>query len=292
MSGHAAPSSNNPKALLSIHLGVALMGGTGLFSKSLPLSALDITTWRSLLAGIFLLWIARLKWKVSFNLSRQDWGLIALAAALMAIHWVSYFHSMQVSTVATGMLALFTYPVFIVLLEPWIEGTRVKARDLVAAGLVCLGVWLLVPGGGDLTNGDSLQGVLWGVFSGLLFALRNLLVRYRLSHIHPVLSMGLQALGVMVLTLPFASSDIMQASPGTGLAMLTLAIFFTAVPHALLIFSLGGLKAKTVGMISCLQPVYGVLLAWLILGESPTWLTLVGGSLIVAAAALETLQRR
>ncbi|HBJ28053.1 MAG TPA: EamA family transporter, partial [Cobetia sp.] len=46
--------------LMSIHLGIALLGGTALFSKGVPLSALDITTWRSLLAGLFLLWLARL----------------------------------------------------------------------------------------------------------------------------------------------------------------------------------------------------------------------------------------
>ncbi|MGS0466719.1 EamA family transporter [Cobetia marina] len=129
------------------------------------------------------------------------------------------------------------------------------------------------------------------MFSGLLFAARNLLVRYRLSHLNPVLSMSLQALGVVVLTLPFASGEIMDASPGTGIAMLVLAVVFTATPHALMTFALGGLRAKTVGMIGCLQPVYGVLLAWLILGEAPTWMTLVGGSFIVAAAALETLRR-
>ncbi|TVU73816.1 MULTISPECIES: DMT family transporter [Cobetia] len=291
MPGPAAPPANQPQALMAIHLGIALLGGTALFSKSLPLSALDITTWRSLLAGLFLLWIARLKWNVSLRLSGRDWALIGLAGLLMAVHWVSYFHAMQVSSVATGMLALFTYPIFIVLLEPWVEGTRLKARDLAAAALVCVGVWLLVPGGNGNVDGDSLAGVLWGVFSGLLFAIRNLLVRYRLSHINPVLSMSLQALGVVVLTLPFASGDIMDSSPGTGIAMLVLAIVFTATPHALMTFALGGLKAKTVGMIGCMQPVYGVLLAWLILGEVPTWMTLVGGSFIVAAAALETLRR-
>ncbi|WP_051510652.1 DMT family transporter [Cobetia crustatorum] len=291
MPGPAAPPANQPQALMAIHLGIALLGGTALFSKSLPLSALDITTWRSLLAGLFLLWIARLKWNVSLRLSGRDWALIGLAGLLMAVHWVSYFHAMQVSSVATGMLALFTYPIFIVLLEPWVEGTRLKARDLAAAALVCVGVWLLVPGGNGNVDSDSLAGVLWGVFSGLLFAIRNLLVRYRLSHINPVLSMSLQALGVVVLTLPFASGDIMDSSPGTGIAMLVLAIVFTATPHALMTFALGGLKAKTVGMIGCMQPVYGVLLAWLILGEVPTWMTLVGGSFIVAAAALETLRR-
>ncbi|MFP3427250.1 EamA/RhaT family transporter, partial [Pseudoalteromonas sp. SIMBA_162] len=63
---------------MSIHLGIALLGGTALFSKGVPLSALDITTWRSLLAGLFLLWLARLKWHVSLRLSGRDWALLGI----------------------------------------------------------------------------------------------------------------------------------------------------------------------------------------------------------------------
>ncbi|NVN54986.1 hypothetical protein FLM52_04145 [bacterium Scap17] len=86
MPGPAAPPANQPQALMSIHLGIALLGGTALFSKGVPLSALDITTWRSLLAGLFLLWLARLKWHVSLRLSGRDWALLGIAAALMAAH--------------------------------------------------------------------------------------------------------------------------------------------------------------------------------------------------------------
>lgn len=281
----ALPSAR--QALLALHLATVLFGGTALFSRALPLPALDMTTWRSLIAGLALVWLARLKWKVTLGIGRQAWLWLGVAGLLMAVHWVSYFHAMQVSSVATGMLALFTYPVLLVLLEPLFERTRIQLGDLFAALLVLAGVWLLVPGGPSASS-----GVLWGVFSGLLFALRNLLVRYKLRHLNPLLSMGLQALIVVAVTLPFISDAALDAPPTTGLWMLLLALVFTATPHTLMTFALGGLKARSVGLISCLQPVYGVLLAWLILDEQPGLTTLVGGALIVAAAALESVKKR
>jgi drug/metabolite transporter (DMT)-like permease len=50
----------------------------------------------------------------------RDWLLMLLCGLLMCVHWVTYFHAMQVSTVAIGMIALYTYPVMSVLLEPLI----------------------------------------------------------------------------------------------------------------------------------------------------------------------------
>nr|WP_297461357.1 DMT family transporter [uncultured Halomonas sp.] len=281
----ALPSAR--QSLLALHLATVLFGGTALFSRALPLPALDMTTWRSLIAGLALVWLARLKWKVTLGIGRQAWLWLGVAGLLMAVHWVTYFHAMQVSSVATGMLALFTYPVLLVLLEPLFERTRIQLGDLFAALLVLAGVWLLVPGGPSASS-----GVLWGVFSGLLFALRNLLVRYKLRHLNPLLSMGLQALIVVAVTLPFISDAALDAPPATGLWMLLLALVFTATPHTLMTFALGGLKARSVGLISCLQPVYGVLLAWLILDEQPGLTTLAGGALIVAAAALESVKKR
>jgi drug/metabolite transporter (DMT)-like permease len=281
----ALPSAR--QSLLALHLATVLFGGTALFSRALPLPALDMTTWRSLIAGLALVWLARLKWKVTLGIGRQAWLWLGVAGLLMAVHWVSYFHAMQVSSVATGMLALFTYPVLLVLLEPLFERTRIQLGDLFAALLVLAGVWLLVPGGPSASS-----GVLWGVFSGLLFALRNLLVRYKLRHLNPLLSMGLQALIVVAVTLPFISDAALDAPPTTGLWMLLLALVFTATPHTLMTFALGGLKARSVGLISCLQPVYGVLLAWLILDEQPGLTTLAGGALIVGAAALESVKKR
>ncbi|HET8791752.1 MAG TPA: DMT family transporter [Modicisalibacter sp.] len=274
------------QSLLALHLATALFGGTALFSRALPLPALDMTTWRSLIAGLALVWLARLKWKVTLGIGREAWLWLGVAGVLMAVHWVTYFHAMQVSSVATGMLALFTYPVLLVLLEPLFERKRIQLGDLFAALLVLAGVWLLVPGGPSASS-----GVMWGVFSGLLFALRNLLVRYKLRHLNPLLSMGLQALIVVTVTLPFVSDAALDAPPATGLWMLLLALVFTAAPHTLMTFALGGLQARSVGLISCLQPVYGTLLAWLILNEQPGLWTLAGGALIVAAAALESVKR-
>ena len=71
--------------------------------------------------------------------------------------------------------------------------------------------------------------------------------------------------------------------------LLLLGTVFTALPHALIAASLRHLRAKTFSLIACMQPFYGVVLAVLLLGEQPTWGTLLGGLLITSASVYETL---
>jgi drug/metabolite transporter (DMT)-like permease len=85
---------------------------------------------------------------------------------------------------------------------------------------------------------------------------------------------------------------VQHSSAGLGLdvwlQLALLALVFTAVPHSMFAGSLRALKAKTAGLISCMMPVYGVVLACIVLGEVPSPATVCGGMVIVAAAAFES----
>jgi len=173
-----------------------------------------------------------------------------------------------------------------VFLEPLFHGQKPHRRDILCAFLVFVGVMLLVP---DFSlENDITQGVLWGVLSAIFFALRNTLQRHYLQGYRGDTSMLYQSAVAAVLAFP-----LLQQSPSTfefdtlwKLALL--AVVFTAIPHSLFAGSLRYLKAKTVGLIGCLQPVYGTLFAFLILREQPDLFTLLGGALIVGTAAWET----
>ena len=60
------------------------------------------------------------------------------------------------------------------------------------------------------------------------------------------------------------------------------------MPHALFASALRHLSATTAGLISCLQPLYGSVLAFLLLNERVNVMTIVGGGLVISAALFET----
>jgi len=90
--------------------------------------------------------------------------------------------------------------------------------------------------------------------------------------------------------LPFEAQHLTALDTDVWWQLLLLGTIFTALPHALIATSLRHLRAKTFSLIACMQPMYGVILAVIILNETPTWKTLLGGVLVTSASVYETLQ--
>lgn len=286
MSLPSLPGNDATRGLLYLHAACLIFGGTGLFSRIIPLPASDITFWRSLLAAVLLMLILRVNGAHLRLHNQRDLSLMLGCGLLMGLHWMTYFHSMQVAGVAIGMIALYTYPMMIVLLEPLWRRQRPQGADIALAGVVMMGVALMVPEF-SLQNTTTI-GVLWGILSAFLFALRNLLQREYLHRYRGDTSMMYQAGIAALVALPLVETAPTQWEPNTLILLVVLGALFTALPHGLFASSLRYLKAKSVALIGCLQPVYGTLLAYWLLAEQPSWSALLGGMLVVGAAVIET----
>lgn len=275
------------KSLISLHLTIILLGGTALFSRVVPLSASDITLMRSIFACIALFAFLTLSKQALALKCKKDYAVAFGLGLLMALHWVSYFAAMQYASISVGMIALFTFPVITVLIEPFFEKTRLVWQDMVSALAVVLGVYLIVPE--TSLDNDITLGVVIGIASALLYAFRNLIHRKHFKQYSGAKAMAWQTLVITLLLLPMGSADIIDAPMSAWLMLLLLGTVFTALPHALIAASLRHLRAKTFSLIACMQPFYGVILAVILLGEQPSWYTLLGGLLITSASVYETL---
>lgn len=266
---------------------MVLLGGTGLFSKLIDLSATDITLGRSIVACICLfgfLKITGISWKLR---NKRDVLFGVLLGVLMTAHWITYFAAMQYSSVSVGMIALFTFPVITVLLEPFFERITLVWQDVASAIVVLVGIFLIVPEN-NLDN-DITLGVCIGIVSAFLYAIRNLVHRKHFSHYHGAHAMAFQTLIICICLVGFGSTSLANADKDTLLLLVLLGSVFTALPHAMIAASLKHLRAKTFSLVACMQPFYGVILAMLILREQPTWQTIVGGLMIISAALYETI---
>lgn len=273
------------KYYLNLHCAVLLLGGTALFSKLVDLPALDITAFRSIIAGIALLLFSAFT-KQGFAIEKKHLGLLFIAGLLMSFHWVTYFKAMQVASVSVGIIALFSFPVFTAIFEPLFHKQIPKLSDLALASIVFVGVGLTVPGSNG--NADALLGVALGIASAVTYALRNIVTRRYLSSYSPTVVMGYQALIVAATLLPFSYGAVATMHTDTALMLLVLGTLFTAVPHAQINYSFRRLTAKSVSFIQCLQVVYAISLSALILGEQPSWLTLLGGAIVLGVSIVET----
>lgn len=278
--------TNTYKSLLAVHTAVLIFGLTALFSRWMTLSALDISLIRSIFAALVIL--VFIYWnKESIRLARlKDYFLVLFLGILLALHWVTYFHAMQVSSIAVGVIALYTFPVITVFLEPLFHGEKPQLADIISALAVLLGIYLIVPEF-SMSNETTL-GLLWGILSAFLFSLRNIVQSRYFRHYSARQSLFYQTLVTFLVLLPFSYQHIPAISAFQWGQLFILGLFFTALPHTLFAFSLLHFKAKVVSLVACLQVVYATVFAALLLGEYPGYLTVIGGLIVVLAAVYES----
>ena len=90
--------------LISIHLAVLLFGVSGLFGKLLSLPPSLIVFCRTLFASIALILVLPiLKIRIRINSGKNLLGFL-LMGAILAVHWVAFFHSIQISTAVLHVL--------------------------------------------------------------------------------------------------------------------------------------------------------------------------------------------
>ncbi|MCP4672446.1 MAG: DMT family transporter, partial [Desulfobacula sp.] len=135
------------------------------------------------------------------------------------------------------------------------------------------------------------KGAISGIFSGFTFALLALVNRKNTKTSHPITIAFYQNLfASLFLVLPIMT--IQTPLPGFSDLpnLIFLGVFCTALAHTLFINSLSFIKARTASVITGLEPVYGIILAFIILNETPGTRTLAGGLVIIGVSIVASVK--
>jgi drug/metabolite transporter (DMT)-like permease len=155
--------------------------------------------------------------------------------------------------------------------------------------VVLAGLVLIVP---DFNFGNRVaRGAFWGTISGLSFAVLSLLNK-RLVPLHgPLVLAAGQDLVAAAVVLPLLPAGARWPEARDLLLLVILGVACTALAHTLFLKGLAAVRAQTAAVVTALEPVYGTVFAFLLLGEVPSARTLIGGSIILGAVTLSTLDR-
>lgn len=275
-----SPSPTPAAARVSLHVAVALFGFAALFGKWIPLPATTIVLGRTLIAAATLAIVIVLRRQ---RLGRPDLPT-ATNGAILALHWVSFFAAIQVSSVAVGLLGYASFPLFVLLLERrLLKGGR---GERTTALLATLGLVALVP---EFTwSSDVVRGLALGLVSGFTFALLAVRNRRLVEQMAPSRIALWQNVCAAVCLAPIVAFGSVAAMPTAAdiAGLIVLGVACTGLAHTLFIASMQRVSAHAASVVAALEPVYGIALAALLLNEIPGARTLVGGALIVAAAVL------
>jgi len=272
-------------SILEINLAMLFISTSGLLGRYIDLPP-AVTIGLRAIGAVLLLGIFIQFKKLSFTLARKDMTIIILSGVLMGMHWVTYFYALQLSNVAIGMLSLFTYPVMTSFLEPIFLKTKFSKMHVLLGLLVLLGVYFLAPEFN--TDNNDFLAILVGLFSALCYAIRNLLVKTKITSYNGSVVMWYQVLVIAIMLIPayflFDTDGFAQELPYIGI----LALVTTALGHTLFLVSFRYFSVTTASLMSSAQPIYGILLGMLFLNEIPNTRTIIGGALILMSVLIES----
>ena len=278
------------KSLMEIHVAVLLFGISGLFGKLLSLPSMMIVLGRVFFSSVFLL-IIMLYLKKDIKLKEQKhYFYFVLMGVILAIHWSTFFKSIQVSTVAIGLLTFSTFPVFVTFFEPYFFKEKIKLSDVFIAIVTFLGVVLVIP---KFELGNNLtEGALCGIVSSFTYAILSMLNRkYVKEYSSTVIAFYEQFVATIVL-IPFLFLQKPIFQPKDILLLILLGTVFTGISHSLFINGLKNIKTQVAGIISSLEPVYGIILAVFLLREIPTLREILGGVIILGTVFYSTIKSK
>ena len=222
--------------------------------------------------------------------SKKDIITFIVGAFFLGAHWLTYYYALKLTNVAIGMLAMYTFPVFTAILEPFFIKVKLNPIHIILGLIVLLGIYILAPDF-DLQS-SHLLGVFLGILSALLYSIRLLLLKRLVVAYDGTMLMFYQ---VFILTIVMFPVLFFMDTTGTQSQfpyLIILALVSTALGHTLMVRSFNHFAVSTASIISSAQPVYGIIIAFFLLGEVPNLNTVWGGLLILSTVIIEAIRTK
>lgn len=289
--------SERNKTLIGLHTAVLLAGATGLFGRFISLAELPMVWYRVIISGIVLTCVMAAMGRLH-AVSCKALLKIAGCGVLLAIHWVAFFASIKHSNVSVGVVCIATSCFFTTILDPIINRKRFSPIDMIISFITIAGILLIFS-----LDIRYRVGILLGLLSAAIysvFSLLNVNVARETGEDSSTMLLYefLGGIGILTLSMP-AYAAMNPAAPlvpqaSDLIALLILGSIFTVVPFLLQIHALRKLSAFTVNVCYNLEPVYSIIFAAIIFGETrelslPFW---SGLALVVISVVLQTLRSR
>lgn len=282
--------NNHIKNISSLLLATLFISTSGVLGRYTAMPSEVIVWFRASLAMVFLYTFCKYK-KIDLQIKyKKDYAPFIISGVFMALHWVTYFYALKLSNVALGVLSLYTFPVITALLEPLFLKTKFNPIYIILGLLVLLGLYILVP---EFTLESSyVKGILFGVFSALCYAIRILILKKQVASYNGTMLMFYQTVIITIVLLPTLFFMDVSGIETQYPYVLLLAFLTTAIGHSLMLYALKFFTATSATIISSLQPIFGIILAFIFLNEIPNLNTFIGGSLILATVVIESVRSK
>ena len=261
--------NNIKKAYLELHVAVLLFGFTAILGDLIQLSAVMIVWWRVLITCISLLYFIQFGIKLR-SIPRDKIFKFLGIGVLVALHWITFYGAIKLSNASVALICFASTSLFTSFLEPAILGRPIEKLQVMMGLMIIPGMCLIV----NTVNPAMLNGIYIGLLSALLAAIFSTLNKRLIddadSYSITFLELGSAwiFISLLVPVLIWNGKEIQFWPVGTDWTyLLILALLCTTLAYILSLRALKYVSAFVANLTINLEPVYGILLAVILLND-------------------------
>ncbi|NND88760.1 MAG: DMT family transporter [Flavobacteriaceae bacterium] len=253
---------------LHLHLIVFIWGFTAVLGALITIDAVPLVWYRMGIASILIgLWLGFRK--VPFRVSRTMLLKFFLMGGVIAMHWLAFFGAIKAGNVSVTLAIMATGAFFTAFLEPIFYRRKVIGYEVLFGLIVMIGLYIIFKVETEYV--ESILLALLAAFLGALFAVVN--GKFVEKHAASVISFYELLFGTLCITVYLWLTDrftdeLFQLVSLDWFYLFILASICTAYAFIASVYVMKWISPYTVMLTINLEPVYGILLALLILGET------------------------
>ncbi|WP_291968027.1 DMT family transporter [Maribacter sp.] len=253
--------------LLHLHFIVFIWGFTAILGKLISIDSLPLVWVRMGLATLFIA-IYILFAKFSLKVSKKDIWWLVCGGIVVALHWVTFFLAIKVSTVSVALAMMSTGAFFTALMEPFWYKRKIIGYEILFGLMVIAGLYLIFK-----VETEYIFGMIIALISAFLAAVFSLINGKLVQNHRPAiisfyeLGIGMLFLSIILIAKGDFNMSLMTLPQMDWVYLIVLALICTAYAFIASVKIMRVLTPYTVMLTTNLEPVYGILLAWFIFGS-------------------------
>lgn len=278
----------NLKDYFHLHFLVFIAGFTAVIGEVITISAIPLVWFRMLMAFILMV-VYVLFSKVNLKISFQSVLRLSVAGVIIALHWITFFASIDASNVSTTLAVVSTGTFFASIIEPIVYKRKMLWYEILFGMFVIVGVYIITQ-----SEMQYLTGIILGIFSAFfssLFAVLN--GSFLKKHSATVISFYEFISGVLFITIYILcfeggfSKEFFSLSTSDFWYIFLLASICTTYAFIASVYIMRTVSPYTVMLTYNLEPIYGIIVALILFPEKEKMShTFYYGAFVIIAVVL------
>lgn len=263
---------------------MAIFGTLGPFVRNIAVSSGELALYRAILAAVLIaVFLLVTKQHIPFAAIKKEVPLLLLSGMAMGFNWILLFEAYKYTTVSVATLSYYFAPVIVTAVCPFLFREKLTGKQILCFVMSTVGL-VLITGIGDLSSGSHLIGIGFGLGAAVLYATVILLNKFikKVEGIHRTFLQFLAAILVLIPYVAMTSGVTLGNLGGIGwVCLLIVGLVHTGITYCMYFSSLRELPGQKAAILSYIDPLVAVVISVTVLGESMTWMQLIGGILIL-----------